>query len=147
MRPTWTAALVALTLLWAGMLLGIDFVGVPAQFAAPSLARPQGIDVTRHVFTAFGRVEIGLAAVSLLLALLLRPDRLLWALLAAVWLVVALESLWLLPALDLRADQVLHGQEPAPGPWHGLYAGLELAKLAALLLAAWRASPRPWAAP
>lgn len=139
----WTAALVAVALLWSGMVLGVAFVAVPAQFAAEGLSRPLGIDVTRQVFTRFDRVELGLAAATLLLALLLRPGRLLWSLLALLWLIVALQSLWLLPVLDLRADQLLHGQEPAPGPWHGLFAGAAIVKLAALLLIAWRAARRP----
>jgi Domain of unknown function (DUF4149) len=135
-RRIWTTALTAVALLWAGMVLGVAFVAVPAQFAADGLTRPQGIDVTRQVFTRFDRVEFGLAAATLLLALLLRARPLLWSLLGLVWLIVALQSLWLLPVLDLRADQLLQGQEPAPGPWHGLFAGAEVVKLCALLAVA-----------
>jgi Domain of unknown function (DUF4149) len=133
-------ALIALALLWAGMVLGVAFVAVPAQFAADGLTRPQGIDVTRQVFTRFDRIELGLAAATLLLALLLRARPLLWSLLALLSLIVALQSLWLLPVLDLRADQLLQGHEPAPGPWHGLFAGAEAVKLCALLAIAWAAS-------
>ncbi len=129
-------ALIVLALLWAGMILGVAFVAVPAQFAADGLSRAQGIDVTRQVFTRFDRIELGLAAAMLLLAVLLRARPLVWALLGLVWLIVALQSLWLLPALDLRADQLLQGQEPPPGPWHGLFAGAEVVKLCALLAAA-----------
>lgn len=143
MRSIWTAGLVALTLLWFGMLLGVDFVAVPAQFAAPGLTRPQGIDVTRQVFAALSQIELGLAVASLVLALLVRPGRLLWAMLGLVWLIVVAQGFWLLPALDARADLLLQGQEPAPGPWHGLYVGAEMTKLALLLLVAWRASRRP----
>lgn len=141
-RPStrWTgAALQALALLWAGMLLGVAFIAVPAQFSAEGLSRPLGIDIARHVFRAFDPVEIGLAVLNLVLALLRRPGRLQWALLGLVWLIVALQSLWLLPTLELRADQILQGETPPPGPWHGLYVGSEVTKLAALLLIAWRA--------
>lgn len=131
----WPAALVAVALLWAGLVLGVAFIAVPAQFAA-AITLPQGIDITRHVFTTFDRVEVGLAGLTLVLALLVRPGRLLWALLVLLWLIVAVQSLWLLPALDARADQLLQGQEPAPGPWHGLFVGSETAKLVVLLLIA-----------
>lgn len=136
----WRTALIAVALLWAGMVLGVTFVAVPAQFAAEGLSRPLGIDVTRQVFARFDRVELGLAALTLLLALLLRAGRLLWSLLALLWLIVALQSLWLLPVLDMRADQLLRGEEPAPGPWHGLFAGAEIVKLCALLAIAWAAA-------
>jgi hypothetical protein len=131
--------LIALALLWAGMVLGVAFVAVPAQFAAEGLSQPLGIDVTRHVFASFGRVELGIAAATLVLALLLRLGRLLWALLALLWVIVALQSLWLLPVLDVRADQLLQGQEPLAGPWHGLFVASEIIKLGALLYVAWAA--------
>jgi hypothetical protein len=131
--------LIALALLWAGMVLGVAFVAVPAQFAAEGLSRPLGIDLTRHVFASFGRVELGIAAATLVLALLLRLGRLLWALLALLWVIVALQSLWLLPVLDARADQLLQGQEPLAGPWHGLFVASEITKLGALLCVAWAA--------
>ncbi|MGH6915642.1 MAG: DUF4149 domain-containing protein, partial [Geminicoccales bacterium] len=136
------AALQALALLWAGMLLGVAFIAVPAQFSAEGLTRPLGIDITRHVFATFNRVEIGLAALTLVLALLDRRGARLWALLGLVWPIVALQSFWLLPALELRAEQILEGQSPPPGPWHGLYVGSEVTKLLALLLIAWRAPAR-----
>jgi hypothetical protein len=142
LRAIWRTALIAVALLWAGMVLGVAFVAVPAQFAADGLTRPLGIDVTRQVFTRFDRVELGLAAATLLLALLLRARPLLWSLLVLLWLIVALQSLWLLPVLDGRADQLLQGQEPAPGPWHGLFAGAEIVKLGVLLALAWAASRR-----
>jgi hypothetical protein len=139
----WPAALATVALVWAGMILGVAFIAVPAQFSAPDLSRPLGIDVTRQVFTAFGRIELGLAAVTLVLALVVRPGPILWALLVLLWLMVAAQSAWLLPVLDMRADQLLQGQEPAPGPWHGLFVGSEITKLVALLLIAWSA----WLAP
>ena len=131
--------MIALALLWAGMVLGVAFVAVPAQFAAEGLSRAVGIDVTRHVFASFGRVELGIAAATLVLALLLRLGRLLWALLALLWVIVALQSFWLLPVLDAGADQLLQGQKPAPGPWHGLFVASEVTKLGALLCIAWAA--------
>jgi hypothetical protein len=142
MRPAVGMALVAVALLWAGMVLGVAFIAVPAQFAADGLSRPVGIDVTRHVFAAFGRVQLGLAAATLLLVLLLRPRGLVWALLALLWLVVAAQDFWLLPVLNARADLLLQGQEPSPGPWHGLYVGAEVTKLAALLCIALGAARR-----
>ena len=136
----WRTALIALALMWAGMVLGVAFVAMPAQFAADGLSRPLGIDITRQVFTRFARIELGLAAAMLLLVLLLRARLLLWSLLGLLWLLVALQSFWLLPVLDLRADQLLQGREPAPGPWHGLFAGAEVVKLCALLAVAWTAA-------
>jgi hypothetical protein len=84
MRSIWAAVLVALALLWADMVLGIEFIAVPAQFSAAGLSPPLGIDITRHVFATFTRVELGLAALTLIVAALGRPGRLLLLLLAVL---------------------------------------------------------------
>ncbi len=131
------SALIAVPLIWTGMLLGVSFLAIPAQFGAPSLTRPVAFDVVRQVFTNFGRVEIALALLSGALALLGRPPRLAWLLLVLLGLMVAAQSSWLRPLLDARADLILEGQALPPAPWHQIYVGLEGLKLLGLLLAAW----------
>lgn len=130
-------ALIAVALLWAGMLVGVVLVAVPAQFATPDLPRELGLDVTRHVFASFGRAELALAAITLGLALAARPRALVWSLLAVIGLGVAAESLWLRPLLDQRVEQILAGTTPPPAPWHRLYGVIEVLKLGALVAAAW----------
>jgi len=115
------------------MLLGIDFVAVPAQFAAPNLERAQGVAVTREVFALFNQVQVLLIAASLLLGLLARPPRLVWIGLVLVGVIVAVQSLRLFPLLDARVDLLLQGESLPPAPWHYVYSGLELVKLALLL--------------
>ena len=43
-------------------------------------------------------------------------------------------------AIRLRPARSCRAEEPAPGPWHGLFALSEIARLCALLAIAWRAS-------
>lgn len=126
------AALILIPAVWAGLLAGVSFIATPVKFAAPSLELPVALDVGRVTFGLFSRIEWGAAAV-LLAALLLAglPRR---RSLAAAWLVLllALQGLWLLPALDARVALVIAGT-PAPPSWHhGLYAGAELLKLVTL---------------
>lgn len=133
--------LVALLLIWAGMLIGVAFVASPAKFAAPSLSLPVALDVGRQVFGTYNRIEIALALASLLLALArLRGSRSAWLVLGLVWLVVAVQTLWLLPVLDARVGMVLEGVQPPPAPWHGVYVALEVTKLLCLFVAAWLCS-------
>jgi hypothetical protein len=126
-------ALIALALIWAGMVIGVALIAVPAQFTAGTLAQPVGIDVTRHVFSAFSRVELGLAVASAVVALVASPPRRVWLLLGVLWLIVAVQSLWLLPLLEARVDRLLAGETLPPAPWHRLYGILEMLKLVALL--------------
>lgn len=46
-----------------------------------------------------------------------------------------IQTLWLLPALDLRATALLAGHPPMPGNLHKTYIGLEVIKLLTLLIA------------
>ena len=126
-------ALPALLLLWAGILVGIDFVAVPAQFAAPGVDQPLGVAITREVFARFNQVQALLIVASLGLALLARPSRLVWIGLVLVWIIVAVQSFRLFPLLDARVELLLQGERLPPAPWHYVYASLELLKLALLL--------------
>jgi hypothetical protein len=130
--------LTALLLIWAGMVIGVSFLASPAKFAALSLSLPVALDVGRQVFGTFGRVEIGLALATFLLALASRrKTAIAWLVLGLIWLIVAAQGLWLLPVLDARAEMVLDGVQPPPAPWHWIYVVLEVTKLLSLLLAAW----------
>lgn len=129
------SSLIAATL-WLGLLLGVAFLATPAKFLAPSLPLPAALDVGRHTFAIFNKVEWLLAVVLLLLAL--APPRMglhVGAALTAA-LIVAVETVWLLPLLDQRVSLVIAGQPPPPSDYHNLYIGLDVAKLVALGLIA-----------
>ena len=135
-------ALGALILLWAGVLIGISFLAAPAKFNAPSLSLPVAMEVGRQEFAVLNRVEIGLAVLTVALAALVRPGRVVALGLALAALVIAVQSLWLLPVLDARALAIIQGETPQPAPWHMLYIVLEVSKLLALLVAGWLALRR-----
>jgi hypothetical protein len=127
--------LVGLLLLWAGVLIGVSFLAAPAKFAAPSLSLPVAMDVGRQEFGTLNLVEAGFAVVTVALAFVVRPSRLVWVGLGLAILIVAVQGLWLLPLLDARAEMIIQEQTPPPAPWHALYIAIEIAKLAALLVA------------
>lgn len=127
--------LAALCLVWAGMVVGISFLETPVKFTAPSVTLPIGLDVGRHVFGVFNKVEIGAAALACGLMLFARPTRSVWLPLAAVAVIVALQSVWLLPLLDARVEMILNGQTPPAAPYHLFYIAVEIVKLTALIAA------------
>ncbi len=126
------AAIFFVAVLWLGLLLGVSFLATPAKFLAPSLALPVALDVGRHTFALFNKVEWLLAATLLVLALTARRQEavLLGAAIAA--LLVIVETAWLLPALDRRVGLIIAGQVPPPSILHDLYIALAIVKLAAL---------------
>lgn len=117
---------------WLGMLVGVSFLATPVKFQAPSLDLSVALEVGRVTFAAFSKVEWALSvalAAAALLPSTLRTERILAA--AAV-LIVAVQSLWLLPVLDVRIDAVTAGQPMPPSMHHMLYAAMEVVKAAAL---------------
>lgn len=126
------AALILVALIWAGMLIGVSFLATPAKFAAPSLALPVALDVGRHTFAVLNPIEIaGALLVAGLAVLHHRRWLLVPAGLAAA--IVAVQTLWLLPALDARVETIIAGGAVPGSPLHTLYIALDLAKLVALL--------------
>lgn len=108
------------------MVLGVSFVATPAKFLAPSLSLPVALDVGRHTFRIFGRVEMGLAA-------LLGWQSAAWRPLASVpGLIVLAEALWLRPRLCRRTQQTIDGEtSQSSSNLHLTYVACEAAKLAA----------------
>jgi hypothetical protein len=140
------AALCLLCLLWAGMVLGISFLETPVKFTAPSLTLPVGLDVGRHVFGVFNKVEVAAALLALGLVLLARGGAdpgaavvmsrlVVWLPVAVALLVVLVQTVWLLPVLDARVGVILEGGTPPRAPYHVVYVVLEAAKLACLIAA------------
>ena len=127
--------LTAVCFLWAGMVLGISFLETPVKFTAPSVTLPIGLDIGRHVFGVFNKVEIGAALLICGLLVFMRPQRGIWMLLATVLSIVVVQSVWLLPVLDARVGMILARQTPPPAPYHIVYIVLELSKLMCLLVA------------
>lgn len=126
-----------LYLLWAGMIIGVAFIATPVKFQAPHLTMSVALEVGKATFHLFNLIEWGTVAGAILLTVLARPARRVWVMALLLALLLAVQTFWLLPALDIRADAVIAGGTPAPGHLHWLYIIAECAKLIFTLVAAW----------
>lgn len=133
MRPTFTLLLVAALFMWAGMVAGISFLEAPLKFTAPHITLALGVGIGRIVFHALNKVEIVLCAVAAISAVYLRVPRRVGLGLGLLASILLLQTFWLLPALDVRAEALLSGHTPPPNPLHLLYIGVEVFKLLLLL--------------
>jgi len=136
-------ALAVLTLVWAGMVIGVSGLATPVKFAAPSLSLPVALDVGRTTFRFFTRVEWGLGLLLVLLTPSLRRRRLLLLPVLFIVATLLLQALYLLPRLDLRVAAIISGQMPPPSSLHAWYTAAEAGKLAALLVLGVAAMRRP----
>jgi hypothetical protein len=130
----WLAGLLMLAAIWFGMLLGVSFLATPAKFLAPSLSLPVALDVGRHTFALFNKAEWILAALLLGIALAQARTWLITTAAVIASLLVAAETLWLLPLLDERIGMIIAGQQLRPSHLHTVYVAFEVTKLVALLL-------------
>jgi hypothetical protein len=132
MRETSFVVVVAI---WLGMLVGVSFLATSVKFLAPSLTLPVALDVGRHTFAVFNKVEWAFAAVSLLMFVIGARA---WIIGAALVIAVGLllvETVWLLPVLDARVGMIIAGQRPPPSQLHTLFITFETIKALALLVA------------
>ncbi len=119
---------------WAGLVIGLSFIETPLKFRAPGVTLEIGLGIGRLVFSTLNRIELGLIVllfVSLALAKAGRLQQILFVVLAAI---VFLQTFWLLPALDARAEMVILGNPPPPTSHHIVFVAMESTKAACLLL-------------
>ncbi|MGE0521894.1 MAG: hypothetical protein AB7O60_02530 [Variibacter sp.] len=141
------ASFVVVVAIWLGMLVGVSFLATSAKFLAPSLTLPVALDVGRHTFAVFNKVEWAFAAVSLLMFI---AGRRAWTVGAALAVTIGLllaETVWLLPVLDARVGMIMAGQQPPLSQLHTLFIAFEAVRVVALLVAVGDAARRLVGAP
>ncbi len=131
----------ALSLLWAGALLGVSFIATPAKFWAHSLTLPVALDVGRQTFQFFNKLELGALVALGILLFSLRQSGFPRALVVLIAGLLALQFLWLLPALDQRVAVFLSGAVPPESPLHKVYIACDVWKLVLLIALPWLLEP------
>ncbi len=121
--------------IWLGMILGISFLEAPLKFQAPNITLTLGLGIGKLVFSALNKIEI-FFSFFLILFLFTQKKGLeisIMSSLIGLILLVLLQSLWLLPILNSRVDQLLLGVELAKSNHHFYYVGIEFFKVALLI--------------
>lgn len=126
---------VATVFLWIGFVCAISFMEAWLKFRAPGVTLPIGLGIGRLVFNALNKVE-WVFAIAILITLLwsgslLSPN----ALLIGIPLgLLALQTFWLLPVLDLRAEMHIQGGSVPSSNLHIYYIAAELLKVLSLFI-------------
>lgn len=121
-------------LLWAGVALGVA-VAETAKFRTPTLSRTAALDVGRTVFRVSQTLQLFPLGLALALAAGGRLPRRAWAALATAGLALLVQTAWLFPLLDSRAQTLMAGGSPVGASPHAAYGILEVLKVLALILA------------
>ncbi len=127
---------IAATFIWIGLVCGISFLEAWLKFQAPGITVPLGLGIGKLVFGALNKIEWMLAVLILANVLFVKRN-LLKAENFAFYIpiiLLLLQSLWLLPALDLRATLHIHGTPPPPSNHHIIFVAIELTKVFCLAI-------------
>ena len=130
-----SAVAVAAIFVWLGMVVAISFIEAPLKFRAPGVTLQIGLGIGRLVFRALNGCELVLA-VALVVAIVVEPPVIGAVVAAGVAIVALLAQVVLVrPRLVKRSDTVLAGVDGPRSRVHYVYIGLELVKIAALVVA------------
>ena len=118
---------------WAGLVLGLSFIETPLKFQAPGVTTVIGVGIGRLVFVALNRVELVLALLLVASFILGNRNTIKYVLVSLILVIVSLQTFWLLPALDARAQLLIDGSLPIGSIHHSVFVVVESLKVLALL--------------
>ncbi|HLV23508.1 MAG TPA: hypothetical protein VKY36_01865 [Moheibacter sp.] len=121
---------IALAFIWIGLILGISFIEAWLKFQAPGVTLPIGLGIGKIVFGALNIAEWIIAALILIILVAARELKHFSFYLTAVILLV--QTVFILPELNSRADLIIQGNELVESNMHYYYVTLEVFKILVL---------------
>ncbi|RYF21114.1 MAG: hypothetical protein EOO42_11170 [Flavobacteriales bacterium] len=122
------------TFTWIGFVCAISFLEAWLKFRAPGVTLPIGLGIGRLVFAALNKVEWVFAV-----AILISNIRTVRKISISPFYIIALlflmiQTVWLLPALDARAELYITGKTVPHSYLHFYYVIAEGIKIIALFI-------------
>lgn len=119
----------AIPFVWFGVIGAISFIEAPLKFQAPGITLPLGLGIGRLVFGVLNKIEIAFAVVLIFSIFMNTPKGSFSKVaLSVIVLLLFLETVWLLPVLDVRAQQVMDGTSEPFSNLHLVYIGFDAVK-------------------
>ena len=131
---------ITITFIWVGFIGAISFMEAWLKFRAPGIDTALGLGIGQLVFSALNKVEITSAIFILVLSVASKEKnslRLQGLFYTAVAILV-LQSVWLLPAIDERANLIREGVVLGKSKLHLWYVLVEIIKITCLILFGFR---------
>jgi uncharacterized membrane protein (DUF485 family) len=122
--------------IWIGFVCSISFMEAWLKFRAPHVSLAVGLSIGQLVFAALNRVEWGLAGCIAVLVFISkrRPKRENPIFFYIPVSILILQTSFLLPSLNEKAQQVMQGTVPSPSLVHFSYIFLEVVKVVSLFI-------------
>ena len=122
--------------LWIGFVCAISFMEAWLKFSAPGVTIPIGLGIGRLVFSALNKVEwlLGLLIIGNLIVSKNKLTTFSNLLYFIPILLLVLQTFWLFPALDARAEIYIQGKIPPASTLHYYFVGIEIIKIGCLAI-------------
>lgn len=130
-----TGTVAAVSFIWTGMIMAISFMEAWLKFRAPGITLPLGLSIGRLVFNVLNSVEWVFCCVNAFILFIIRPvpSVKVYRFFIPCVLLLLLQSLWLLPALDARAERYIRNLTVSTSYTHFYYGIAEVLKCILLL--------------
>lgn len=127
---------IAAIFIWIGFVSAISFMEAWLKFRAPGITLPLGLGIGRIVFNALNIVEWVLAFIIFLNLLFKSTDIITTVnmIYSLIVFILILQTFWLLPMLDNRAELYIQGKDVPASSIHFYYIGMETIKVIALCI-------------
>ena len=121
---------IAVPFIWFGLVGGISFLEAPLKFQAPNITLALGLGIGRLVFFWLNKIEILLMILMIISFFKIEPkNKFAVYTFAVVAVLLLLETVWLLPVLDARAEKVINGTAKPFSNSHIIYIVFDAVKL------------------
>lgn len=127
---------VSILFIWVGFVCAISFMEAWLKFRASGVTLPIGLNIGKIVFGALNKME-WLFFMVVLGELIVKKAQIFssqFVFLLIPFVILILQSLWLLPLLNERADLLIHRQTPVSSNIHFIYIGVETLKIICLFI-------------
>lgn len=127
---------IAVVFLWIGFICAISFMEAWLKFRAPGVDLSLGLGIGRIVFNALNKVE-WFFALAILFSFFISKNNFLAIQNLAFYIpffVLIIQTIWVLPALDLRAQMYIDNKTVAPSYLHFYYVIMEIIKVGCLFI-------------
>ncbi|WP_029449435.1 hypothetical protein [Cellulophaga baltica] len=131
---------IAITFIWVGFIGAISFMEAWLKFRAPGIDTALGLGIGQLVFNALNKVEITSAVLIVLLSIASKEKKTIQVqgLFYVAVAILVLQSVWLLPALDTRANLIRESVVLGKSKLHLWYVLVEIVKITCLILFGFR---------
>ncbi|MFW2375408.1 MAG: hypothetical protein ACN4ES_02595 [Cellulophaga baltica] len=131
---------IAITFIWVGFIGAISFMEAWLKFRAPGIDTALGLGIGQLVFSALNKVEITSAVLIVLLSIASKEKKTIQVqgLFYVAVAILVLQSVWLLPALDTRANLIRESVVLGKSKLHLWYVLVEIVKITCLILFGFR---------